>query len=196
MYKLPLPLNKCVKLGRDANRFVRFYHSTNTIWFYTLFFLTQSLIHHHFILQCKTKKLQQNILRALPEGTSLETRNSKVSYQCLAGITWQNVSQNRELKFQTLKQAEKYLFSVLYPKESCDTFGELWYILYTKKNKTLSSLLPASNMSTWTFLRSHYVVLICSNLISAPGTNLNPVEFGWNSVDSVLKPDKCIVTLP
>ena len=125
-----------------------------------------------------------------------DKRNSKVSYQCLAGITWQNVSQNRELKFQTLKQAEKYLFSVLYPKESCDTFGELWYILYTKKNKTLSSSLPASNMSTWTFLRSHYVVLICSNLISAPGTNLNPVEFGWNSVDSVLKPDKCIVTLP
>lgn len=32
-----------------------------------------------------------------------DKRNSKVSYQCLAGITWQNVSQNRELKFQTLK---------------------------------------------------------------------------------------------
>ena len=124
-----------------------------------------------------------------------DKRNSKVSYQCLSGITRQNVSQNRELIFQTRKQAEKYPFSVLYPKESCDTSGELRYIFYTKKNKTLSYLLPASNISTWTFLRSH-VVLICSNLISAPDTNLNPVEFGWNSVDSVLMPNKCIVTLP
>ena len=124
-----------------------------------------------------------------------DKRNSKVSYQCLSGITRQNVSQNRELIFQTRKQAEKYPFSVLYPKESCHTSGELRYIFYTKKNKTLSYLLPASNISTWTFLRSH-VVLICSNLISAPDTNLNPVEFGWNSVDSVLMPNKCIVTLP
>ena len=45
-------------------------------------------------------------------------------------------------------------------------------------------------------LRSHYVVLICSNLISAQDTNLNPVEFGWNSEDSVFIPNKCIATLP
>ena len=45
-------------------------------------------------------------------------------------------------------------------------------------------------------LRSHYFVLICSNLISIPETNLNPVEFGQNSVDSVLLPKKYIVTLP
>ena len=32
--------------------------------------------------------------------------------------------------------------------------------------------------------------------MSAPDTNLNPVEFGWNSIDSVLMPNKCIVTLP
>ena len=41
-----------------------------------------------------------------------------------------------------------------------------------------------------------YVVLICSNLISAPDTNFNPMEFDWNSVDSVLMPNECIVTLP
>ena len=35
-------------------------------------------------------------------------------------------------------------------------------------------------------LRSHYVVLICSSLISAQDTNLNPVEFCWNSVDSII----------
>ena len=45
-------------------------------------------------------------------------------------------------------------------------------------------------------LRSYYVVLNCSNLISAPDTNLNLVEFDWNSVDSVLMPNKFIVTLP
>ena len=39
-------------------------------------------------------------------------------------------------------------------------------------------------------------VLICSNLISAPDTYLNPVKFGWNSVDLVLMSSKCIVTLP
>ena len=45
-------------------------------------------------------------------------------------------------------------------------------------------------------LRTYYVVLNCSNLISAPDTNLNLVEFEWNSVDSVLMPNKFIVTLP
>ena len=45
-------------------------------------------------------------------------------------------------------------------------------------------------------LRSHYVVLNCLNLILPPDTNLNPVEFDWNSLDSVLMPNKCTVTLP
>ena len=79
--------------------------------------------------------------------------------------------------------------------KNCDTFNHLRYILYTKKKKTLWFLPPTSNMSQGHILRSHYVVLICSNLISAPDTNLNPVEFDWNSVDSVLMPNKCIVAL-
>ena len=45
-------------------------------------------------------------------------------------------------------------------------------------------------------LRSYYVVLNYSNLISAPDTNLNLVEFDWNSVDYILMPNKFIVTLP
>ena len=32
-------------------------------------------------------------------------------------------------------------------------------------------------------------------MISAPEINLNPVEFYWNSVDSVLMPNECIITL-
>ena len=44
-------------------------------------------------------------------------------------------------------------------------------------------------------LRSNYVVLNCSNLISAPETNFNLVKFDWNSVGSVLMPNKCVVTL-
>ena len=76
------------------------------------------------------------------------------------------------------------------------TFDDLRYILYTKKNKKLRSLPPTSNMSRRDDLRPYYVVLNCSNLISAPDTNLNLVEFDWNSVDSVLMPNKCIVTLP
>ena len=51
-------------------------------------------------------------------------------------------------------------------------------------------------MSHGHVLRSHYAVLICSNLILTPDTNLNSVEFYWNSVDSVLMRNKCIVTLP
>ena len=45
-------------------------------------------------------------------------------------------------------------------------------------------------------LKTYYVVLNCSNLISAPDTNLNLAKFDWNSVDSVLMPNKLIVTLP
>ena len=51
-------------------------------------------------------------------------------------------------------------------------------------------------MSHWHILRSHCVFLISLNLISAPDTNFNPLEFGWNSADSVLMPNKCIVALP
>ena len=51
-------------------------------------------------------------------------------------------------------------------------------------------------MSHGHIIRSLYVDLICSSLISGQENNLNPVGFGWNSVDSVLLPNKCIVTLP
>ena len=51
-------------------------------------------------------------------------------------------------------------------------------------------------MSHEDILRSHYVALICADLISAPDYCLNLLESGWNSVDSVLIPNKHIVTLP
>ena len=79
---------------------------------------------------------------------------------------------------------------------NCNTFDNLRCILYTKKNKTLRSLPPTSNMSLGHDLRTYYVVLNYSNLISAPDTYLNLVKFDWNSVDSVLMPNKYIVTLP
>ena len=50
-------------------------------------------------------------------------------------------------------------------------------------------------MSHWDVLRSYYVVLNCLNLILAPDINLNPAEFDWNSVDSLLMHNKFIVTL-
>ena len=55
---------------------------------------------------------------------------------------------------------------------------------------------PTSNVSHGHILRSLYVDLICSNLISTPEHNWNPLEFGRNSVCSVLVPNKCTVTLP
>ena len=45
-------------------------------------------------------------------------------------------------------------------------------------------------------LSSHYVVLICSNLISIPEANLNFLEFDWSLADSVLISNECIVTQP
>ena len=42
----------------------------------------------------------------------------------------------------------------------------------------------------------YYYVSICSNLMLELVTNLNPSEFGWTSVDSVLIPNKCVVELP
>ena len=66
--------------------------------------------------------------------------------------------------------------------------------LITKKNKTLRSLPHTSNMWHGHVLRSNYVVLNCLNLIF--DTSLNLVKLDWNSVDSVLMPNKCIVTLP
>ena len=83
----------------------------------------------------------------------------KVYYHLLASF-----KQNRRTNFLALKQPEKHLCSVLYPKEIGDTFDDLRYILYTKRNKTLSSLPPTTNIPHEHILRSHYVILLCSNL--------------------------------
>ena len=80
--------------------------------------------------------------------------------------------------------------------KNCDTSHDLQNILYTKKNKTLWYLPSTFNTSHGHVRGSQYVVLIYSNLILTPNTSFNPVEFGWNSVDSVLMPSKFIVTLP
>ena len=45
-------------------------------------------------------------------------------------------------------------------------------------------------------LRSHYVVLACSNLLSKFEPDLNPVRFAWISLDSLLFPNKPTFALP
>ena len=50
-------------------------------------------------------------------------------------------------------------------------------------------------MSHEHIIRLHNVILICSNLISAPHTNLNPLELGWNLLDSSLMSNKCTFAL-
>ena len=96
----------------------------------------------------------------------------KASFHLLASF-----GQNRKPNFLALKQTVKHLCSFLYPKENCGTFGDLRYILYTKKSKMLSSLSPTSNMLHGHNIRLHYVVLIYSNLILTLDTNMNLVEF-------------------
>ena len=115
----------------------------------------------------------------------------KANYHLLASL-----GQNRRPISLALKQTEKYLWSAPYSKKNCHAFDDLRYVLYTKKNKTVWFLPPTSNMSHGHNLGWLYFDLICSNLISVPEINLNPVEFGWNPVDSVFLPNKCIVTLP
>ena len=61
----------------------------------------------------------------------------KANYDLLVSF-----EQDREPRFLAFKKVEKCLCSVLYPKENCDIFDDLRYIIYTKKNKTLSSLRP------------------------------------------------------
>ena len=53
----------------------------------------------------------------------------KHNYYLLASF-----GQNRSPALLVLKQAAKYICSVIYPQENCDTFDVLWYILYKKKN--------------------------------------------------------------
>ena len=63
------------------------------------------------------------------------------------------------------------------------------------ENKRPNSL--AIKQAEWMqvyILSSHYVVLICSNLISIPEANLNFLEFDWSLADSVLISNECIVT--
>ena len=79
---------------------------------------------------------------------------------------------------------------------NCNTFDDLRCILHIKKKKTLRSLPPTSNMSHGDDFRTYYVVLNCSNMISATDINLSLVEFDWNSIDPALMPNKFIVTLP
>ena len=71
-----------------------------------------------------------------------------------------------------------------------------WFTAYSLYKEEKRSFSPTSNISQGHILRLLYVNLIFWNLILTPETNLNPVEFGRNSVDSELLSDKCIVTLP
>ena len=70
-----------------------------------------------------------------------------------------------------------------------------WFIVYSLYKKRARRYNPYHLLLIWYIPRSHYFVLICSNLISIPETNSNPLEFDWNSVDSELLLNKCIVTL-
>ena len=80
--------------------------------------------------------------------------------------------------------------------EVCPLSTTLCFLLLKKLNDKFKMLSDMPFCFNLKIMLSHYVVLICSNLTLAQDTNLNPVEFGWNSVDSVLMSNKCIVTLP
>ena len=70
-----------------------------------------------------------------------------------------------------------------------------WFTVYSLYKEEQKFIIFTSNISDGHILRSH-VVLICLNLISTSGINFSPVEFGWNSVDSILMSNKCIAALP
>ena len=61
--------------------------------------------------------------------------------------------------------AEKYLIKVVQPKSSCLTFDELWYSVYTSKNKTLTELPPTSAAVYSHLERYHYFLRLCFELL-------------------------------
>ena len=96
----------------------------------------------------------------------------------------------------SLLHSERYLYSVLYPKDPPNSFDDMRYFLYTKKKKPLSELPPTSHMLYGHLLRSHYFVRLYSNLLAENENQLNPGQFGWKSVNSILLPDRFSLHLP
>ena len=64
--------------------------------------------------------------------TGTKVPDLKANYHLLASL-----GQKRRPFFLALKQTEKYLNSVLYPKRNCNALEDLRSIIYTKKKKTV-----------------------------------------------------------
>ena len=67
---------------------------------------------------------------------------------------------------------------------------------FEQKRRPNSLVIEQTEWMQVYILSQHYVVLICSNLISIPDANSNFVELHWSLVHSVLMSNECIVILP
>ena len=98
--------------------------------------------------------------------------------------------------YNSFRQAEKYLRKLLNVKADCETFDDLRYYLYMNRSKSMSELPPSSASLHGHLLRSFYFVRVNASLLQSPDKKLNPSQFGWQQIDSILVPEKLMIDMP
>ena len=100
------------------------------------------------------------------------------------------------LQDSSLAFVEKYLVRVINLKSNCETFDDLKYEIYKTKEKALNELPPTSSTIRGHFLRRHYFVYLCSNLLDSCSKILNSANYGWIIENGLLVPTKNFTTIP
>ena len=96
----------------------------------------------------------------------------------------------------------KMIFSLAWNTMSFE-YGKVLVLNFSEIGNTVS-FWSKKLMESWYFLGIFEFFMIFQDLrnmvfyavIWAPDINVNPVEFDWNLVDLVFRPNKCIITLP
>ena len=95
------------------------------------------------------------------------------------------------------QDVEKYLINLNDPTAKCNTFDELRYYTYKKRNKSITDIPPTSASIHGHLMRCHYVVFILSHLLDPTKLlDINPIFYGWERTASVLTPIKWLSFLP
>ena len=95
--------------------------------------------------------------------------------------------------YNSFRQAEKYLTKLLNVKADCETFDDLRYYL---ESKSISELPPSSTSLHGHLHRSFYFVRVNASFLQSTDKKLNPSQFGWQQIDSILVPEKLMIDMP
>ena len=97
---------------------------------------------------------------------------------------------------ESLQAAEKYLVEVVNKNSKCDNFNDLKYHFRKSLGKSLAELPPSSSCINGHLLRCHNFVRLLANLLTGRGTAMEVTSYGWQRIESVLYPDKCLLFMP